>query len=55
MNAAVQWTLRQSGVSRVEAETEPGNIASQRLLEKCGFARTGVIGEEEPRFVKQTD
>ena len=52
VNAAVLWALRQSGVSRVEAETEPGNRASQRVLEKCGFTRTGVIGEEGPRFVR---
>ncbi len=33
------------------AETEPGNIASQRVLEKAGFIPTGTNGEEGPRFV----
>lgn len=50
--AAAEWALRQPGVRRVEAETEPGNRASQRVLEKCGFLPTGTSGEEGPRFVK---
>lgn len=33
------------------AETEPGNIASQRVLEKAGFIPTETNGEEGPRFV----
>ncbi len=49
--AAVNWALAQPGVTRVEAETEPDNRASQRVLEKCGFLPTGTVGEEGPRFV----
>ena len=49
--AAVRWAGQQPGVVRVEAETEPGTIASQRVLEKCGFAADGTIGKEGPRFV----
>jgi hypothetical protein len=30
-------------VVRVEADTETQNIAEQRALEKCGFAREGVL------------
>ena len=52
VNAAVLWALRQSGVTRVEAETEPDNQASQRVREKCGFVPTGIDGEEGPRFVR---
>ena len=52
VDAAVNWALGQPDVKRVEAETEPDNIASQRVLEKCGFIPTGVIGEEGPRFIK---
>ena len=48
--AAVSWALSQPGVTRVEAETEPGNIASRRVLEKCGFVPTGTFGAEGPRF-----
>ncbi|MCQ2558996.1 MAG: GNAT family N-acetyltransferase [Oscillospiraceae bacterium] len=49
--AAVDWALRQPGVKRIEAETDPDNTASQRVLEKSGFVPTGTNGEEGPRFV----
>ena len=52
VGAAVSWALRQPGVARVYAETEADNAASQRVLAKCGFAPTGTLGEEGPRFVK---
>lgn len=50
VKAVTDWALTQSGVKRIEAETDSDNIASQRVLEKCGFIPTGVIGEEGPRF-----
>ena len=50
VGAAVSWALQQPGVTRVEAETEPDNRASRRVLEKCGFVPSGTIGEEGPRF-----
>ena len=49
--AAAAWARRQPGVTRVEAETDPQNFASQRVLEKAGFVPNGVMGEEGPRFV----
>ena len=52
VNAAVMWALQQPGVTRVEAETEPDNKASQRVLEKCGFIPSEIDGEEGPRFVR---
>ena len=52
VDAMVSWALRRPGVRRVEAETEPDNKASRRVLEKCGFVPTGTTGEEGPRFVK---
>ncbi len=48
---ALEWAFSQSGVMAVEAETDPDNIASQKVLEKCGFNATGTIGEEGPRFI----
>jgi len=54
VNALAAWALRQPGVKRVEAETDPDNAASQRVLEKCGFVPTGSVGEEGPRYVKNT-
>ena len=52
VGAAVHWALQQPFVSRVEAETAPDNLASQRVLEKCGFLPSGTVGEEGPRFYK---
>lgn len=51
--ALTRWALAQPGVRRVEAETDPGNAASQRVLAKAGFAPTDTLGEEGPRFVYQ--
>ena len=51
VTAIVNWAAKQPRVSRIEAETEPNNAASQRVLAKCGFAPNGVIGQEGPRFV----
>ena len=50
INATVMWALQQPGVARVDAETEPDNRASQRVLEKCGFVPARIEGEEGPRF-----
>lgn len=52
VEAAVDWALQQPNVTRVEAETEPDNRASRRVLEKCGFLPTGTVGEEGPRFFR---
>lgn len=52
VDAVAAWALNQPGVCRVEAETASENSASQRVLEKCGFFPSGIIGEEGPRFCK---
>ena len=52
VGAAVNWALQQPDVTRVEAETESENRASQRVLEKCGFLASGTSGEEGPRFFR---
>lgn len=49
--ATVEWALSQLSVTAVEAETDPNNIASQKVLKKAGFLPTGIIGEEGPRFI----
>jgi len=51
VTAMTQWAATQPGVKRVEAETEPDNGASQRVLSKAGYVPTGTMGEEGPRFV----
>ena len=47
---ALTWAFSHKEVCAVEAETESGNIASQRVLAKCGFRANGKTGEEGPRF-----
>ena len=49
--AAVKWARIQPGVKSVEAETDPDNKASQRVLEKAGFKPNGTMGKEGPRFI----
>lgn len=39
VEAMARWALAQPGVRAVTAETDPGNLASQRLLARCGFER----------------
>lgn len=51
VTAMAQWAITQPNVLRVEAETEPDNIASQRVLQKSGFVPNGILGKEGPRFV----
>ena len=51
VTALIGWAAGQPGVRRIEAETEPDNAASRRVLEKIGFVPTGETGEEGPRFV----
>lgn len=53
VQAMTQWAFGQDGVVFVEAETEPGNKASQRVLEKNGFIPDGE-GAEGPRFVLES-
>ena len=53
VGAAVDWAFAQQGVTKIEAETDPENVASQRVLAKCGFAATGTSGEEGPRFERK--
>ena len=50
VRAVSEWAMQQYGVCRIEAEAEESNVASIRVLEKCGFTRNGIIGEEGPRF-----
>lgn len=51
VKAVSSWAFEDPAVTAVEAETAADNIASQRVLEKCGFAASGKVGEEGPRFI----
>ena len=50
VQAVTAWAFRDPRVTAVEAETTAENIASQRVLEKCGFQPTGTSGQEGPRY-----
>ncbi len=50
VKAVLIWAFQDPKVTAVEAETDAENIASKRVLEKCGFNSNGKIGEEGPRF-----
>lgn len=51
--AMAQWAFRQPNVVFVEAETDPENKASRRVLGKCGFTPDGM-GKEGLRFVLES-
>jgi RimJ/RimL family protein N-acetyltransferase len=38
-----RWAVTEGGVARLELLTHPENLASQRVAEKCGFVREGVL------------
>ena len=51
VQAVVTWAFSEPDVTAIEAEADANNIASQRVLEKCGFTPNGKTGEEGPRYV----
>ena len=38
-----EWAVTEGGVQRLELTTHPENVASQRVAEKAGFTREGVL------------
>lgn len=38
-----RWALTDAGLARVEAHVEPGNEASERVLERAGFRREALL------------
>ncbi|MCR5540383.1 MAG: GNAT family N-acetyltransferase [Ruminococcus sp.] len=50
VRAVVEWAFSNPDITAVEAESVPDNIASIKVLEKCGFVLNGEIGEEGPRW-----
>ena len=43
LRALSRWAFESLGLGRVELVTDPENIASQRVAEKAGFQREGVL------------
>jgi RimJ/RimL family protein N-acetyltransferase len=38
-----RWAFAERGVQRLELTTAPENVASQRVAERAGFTREGVL------------
>ena len=47
---ALRWAFRHREVKAVEAETDPDNTASQKVLIKCGFHPMGIMGGDAQRL-----
>jgi RimJ/RimL family protein N-acetyltransferase len=45
VEALLDWTFRQPGVTTVRAETDEDHLPSRRVLEKTGFTLLGTDGE----------
>jgi RimJ/RimL family protein N-acetyltransferase len=43
LRALCRWALDDLGLERLELLTDPENVASQRVAEKAGFRREGVL------------
>ena len=43
LRALSRWAIEERGLGRVELVTDPDNIASQRVAEKAGFQREGIL------------
>lgn len=55
LELVTRWSLSTFDVARVHLVTFPENTASQRVAEKCGFAREGVLRAWEPVKDAQPD
>lgn len=47
VHEAVTFGFEKIGLNKIEAKITPENIASQRLLEKLGFSREGLLRQHE--------
>ena len=47
LEAVIGFGFGQVGLNRIQAVVMPGNVGSERLLEKLGFQREGVLREYE--------
>lgn len=55
LNLVTGWVFRDHGIIRVQLATHPENSASQRVAERCGFVREGVLRAWEPVKGAQPD
>lgn len=50
VKAISNLAFQEPKISSIEAEIDSKNIASKKVLEKCGFVFTGKNGKEGPRY-----
>ena len=50
VKAISNWAFQEPKISSIEAQIDSKNIASRKVLEKCGFVFTGKNGKEGPRY-----
>jgi RimJ/RimL family protein N-acetyltransferase len=43
-----RWTFAELGLARLELTCGPDNEASQRVAERCGFVREGLVRSPVP-------
>lgn len=49
------WGLRDLGLARIQLMADVRNVASQRVAERCGFRREGVLRSYEERLGERID
>ncbi|QCR31262.1 GNAT family N-acetyltransferase [Lysinibacillus sp. SGAir0095] len=47
MNEIIQYAFEQTDIQRIQALIEPPNIASQKMVERAGFLREGLLRKYE--------
>lgn len=55
LNLITQWAMKDYDIVRVQLLTHLNNAASQRVAERCGFTREGVLRAWEPVDNDQPD
>lgn len=53
--AVIQFAFERLDLHRIEADTDPRNVASMRILERLGFQREGVLRERYFQFGEAQD
>jgi ribosomal-protein-alanine N-acetyltransferase len=46
LRALIRFGFMEMGLNRIEASTDPQNLRSLRLIERCGFSREGVLRQK---------
>ncbi len=55
LELVTQWVFRDFDIARLQLATHVDNEASQRLAERCGFTREGILRAWEPVKGEQPD